>query len=171
MLHRWRQSFGMVPATRLRFSWEPKAAVVRRPDRRVERKVGQQTQEIDFLRVFAAHCGAADAVGSDWKSAVCQKVKEQMKSHRVMTVDGRTRQAGAPLSFRISRRRVRPGSIATADRQASRKEQSAPADNEPPAVADRSCNASKLHVTTRSNCRPAPIWVSCRSLAAYIAAY
>jgi hypothetical protein len=43
----------------------------------LKRKVGRQTLEIDFFEgVLAAHRGAADAAGTDWKSAVYRKVEE-----------------------------------------------------------------------------------------------
>src|SRR5262249_27674294 len=35
---------------------------------------------------FAAHRGAADAAGTDWKSAVYQKIEEAMKANRGLAV-------------------------------------------------------------------------------------
>ena len=38
-------------------------------------------------RVLAAHRGTADAAGTDWKSAVCRKVQEEVKANRGLTVE------------------------------------------------------------------------------------
>gem|GEM_PF-6151441 len=47
----------------------------------LERKIGQQALEVDFFEgVLAAHRGATDAAGVDWKSAVYRNVKEEMKA-------------------------------------------------------------------------------------------
>ena len=54
----------------------------------LERKVGQQTREIDFFEGrLAAHRGATDAAGTDWKSAVYGKVQEEVKAHRGLTLE------------------------------------------------------------------------------------
>jgi len=36
--------------------------------------------------VLAAHRGAADAAGTDWKSAVYRKVQEEVKADRGLTI-------------------------------------------------------------------------------------
>jgi hypothetical protein len=36
--------------------------------------------------MLAAHRGAADAAGTDWKSAVLQKIEEEMSAKRGLTV-------------------------------------------------------------------------------------
>ena len=54
---------------------------------KLERKIRQQAREDDFLKLLAAHRGAADAAGSDWKSAVYRKVQEEVKAHRGLTVE------------------------------------------------------------------------------------
>jgi hypothetical protein len=48
----------------------------------LERKVGQQALEID-----AAHRGAADATGTDWKSAVYRKIQEEVKADGGLSIE------------------------------------------------------------------------------------
>src|SRR3954470_6326350 len=69
-------------------SWQRKAALVRRPDR----GVGAESRSADagdrfFEGVLAAHRGAADAAGVDWKSAVYRKVEEEVKANRGLTIE------------------------------------------------------------------------------------
>src|SRR3954470_16011037 len=69
-------------------SWQRKAALVRRPDR----GVGAESRSADagdrfFKGVLAAHRGAADATGTDWKSAVYRKVQEEVKAGRGLTIE------------------------------------------------------------------------------------
>src|SRR5258708_35118950 len=78
---------GVPSGARQCVSWERETALVRRPDRRV----GAQGRPADvgdrfFAGVLAAHRGAADATGTDWKSAVYRKVKEEMKTDRGLAI-------------------------------------------------------------------------------------
>src|SRR5258708_546887 len=78
---------GVPSGARQCVSWERETALVRRPDRRV----GAQGRPADvgdrfFAGVLAAHRGAADAAGTEWKSAVYRKVKEEMKAGRGLTI-------------------------------------------------------------------------------------
>ena len=45
----------------------------------LERKVGQQALEVDFLKGCLQR-RTADAKGTDWKSAICRKVQEEVKA-------------------------------------------------------------------------------------------
>ena len=81
MLHRWRREIRQGPGNAF-----PGHGKQRWADGRIaelERKIGQQALEIDFLKgVLAAHRATADAAGLDWKSAVYQKVQEEVKARR-----------------------------------------------------------------------------------------
>src|SRR5437870_1216359 len=72
------------PGQRLSGQWQ--AALVGRPDRRAGAQ-GRPAGAGDrfFEGVLAAHRGAADAAGTDWKSAVYRKVQEEMKAGRGLT--------------------------------------------------------------------------------------
>ena len=79
---------GVPPRARQCLSRQRQAALVRRPNCRV----GAQGRAADagdrfFERVLAAHRGAADAAGTDWKSAVYRKVKEEVKADRGLTIE------------------------------------------------------------------------------------
>src|ERR1700685_2956132 len=86
VLHRWRREFRRGPGNVF-----PGNGKQRWSDGRIaelERKVGQQTLEIDFFEgVLAAHRGAADAAGTDWKSAVYRKVQEEVKADRGLSIE------------------------------------------------------------------------------------
>src|ERR1700685_2796827 len=78
---------GVPSGTRQCVSGQRKAALVRRPDRRV----GAQGRPADpgdrfFERVLAAHRGTADAAGTEWKSAGYRKVEEEVKLDRGLTI-------------------------------------------------------------------------------------
>src|SRR5258708_26318072 len=78
---------GVPSGARQCVSWERETALVRRPDR----GIGAQGRPADvgdrfFAGVLAAHRGAAEATGTDWKSAVYRKVKEEMKAERGLAI-------------------------------------------------------------------------------------
>jgi putative transposase len=85
VLHRWRREVRQGPGNVF-----PGHGMRRWNEGRIaelERKIGQQALEIDFLGgVLAAHPGTADAAGFDWKSAVCRKVEEEVKADRGLTI-------------------------------------------------------------------------------------
>ena len=78
VLHRWRREFRQGP---------PGNAFPGHGQRRwsegriaeLERKIGQQVWKSIFW-VLAAHRRTADAAGTEWKSAIYQKVREEMKA-------------------------------------------------------------------------------------------
>src|SRR5713226_6799074 len=78
---------GVASGARQRVSGQWEAALVRRPDRRGGAQ-GRPAGAGDrfFEGVLAAHRGAADAAGTDWKSAVYRKVQEEMKAGRGLTM-------------------------------------------------------------------------------------
>src|SRR5215813_13183810 len=39
-----------------------------------------------FEGLLAAHRGAADAAGTEWKSAICRKIEEELQAQRGLTV-------------------------------------------------------------------------------------
>jgi len=54
----------------------------------LERKIGQQVAEIDFLKGFlAAHRRTADAAGIEWKSAVYRKIGEEVIAGQGPTIE------------------------------------------------------------------------------------
>jgi hypothetical protein len=74
VLQRWRREFRQAlgnafPGNGQRRSSEGRVA-------ELERKIGQQVVEIDFLKgcVLAAHRRTADAAGIEWQSAVYRKI-------------------------------------------------------------------------------------------------
>ena len=77
-----------VPArARQRVSRERKAALVGGADRGVGTEGGPTNLGDRFFeRVLAAHRGAADAAGTDWKSAVYRKIEEEIEANRGLTV-------------------------------------------------------------------------------------
>jgi len=85
VLHRWRREFRQGPGNAFPGNGKQRWSEGRIAE--LERKVGQQTLEIDFFEgVLAAHRGAADAAGTDWKSAVYRKVQEEVKADRGLTI-------------------------------------------------------------------------------------
>src|ERR1019366_1502554 len=60
--------------------------------RRPHRRAGAQDRPAGpgdrfFEGVFAAHRATADGAGADWKSAVYQKVEEEVKANRGLTIE------------------------------------------------------------------------------------
>jgi len=84
VLHRWRREFRQGPGNAFPGNGRQRWSEGRIAE--LERKVGQQALEIDFLKGLAAHLGAADAAGTNWKSAVYRKVQEEMKADRGLTI-------------------------------------------------------------------------------------
>jgi transposase-like protein len=86
VLHSWRREFRTGPGNAFPGNGKQRWAEGRIAE--LERKIGQQALEIDFLKgVLAAHRGTADAAGIDWKSAVCRKVEEEVKANRGLTIE------------------------------------------------------------------------------------
>src|ERR1700683_700115 len=55
-----------------------------------------------FEGVLAAHRGTADAAGTDWQSAVCRKIQEEVKADRGLSIErivelGRRRRSEDPV--------------------------------------------------------------------------
>ena len=75
----------------------------------LERKVGQQALEIDFLKGCLQRIEeAADAAGTDWQAATCRHIQSQIEKGVTMTVSrmcelGQVSRAGL-LSVRAGRR-------------------------------------------------------------------
>ena len=86
VLHRWRREFRQGPGNA--FPGQRQAALVGGPDRRTGAE-GRPADAGDrfFEGVLAAHRGAADAAGTDWKSAVYRKIQEEVKADRGLTVE------------------------------------------------------------------------------------
>ena len=85
VLHRWRRELRQGPGNVFPGNGKQRWSEGRIAE--LERKVGQQALEIEFFEgVLAAHRGAADAAGTDWKSAVYRKVQEEMKAGRGLTM-------------------------------------------------------------------------------------
>jgi transposase-like protein len=72
VLHRWRREFR--EGTGNAFPGNGQARWSEGRIAELERKMGQQVLEIDFLKGCLQHRGTADAAGIDWKSAVYRKV-------------------------------------------------------------------------------------------------
>src|SRR5215831_11857033 len=86
VLHRWRREFRQGPGNVFPGNGKQRWSEGRIAE--LERKVGQQTLEIDFLKgCWQAHRGAMEAAGTDWKSAVYGKVPEEVKAHRGRTIE------------------------------------------------------------------------------------
>src|SRR3954449_1386360 len=85
VLHRWRREFRQGPGNAFSGQWA--TSLVGRADCGVGAE-GRPTSLGDrlFERVLAAHRGAADSAGTEWKSAVYRKVEEEMKANRGLTV-------------------------------------------------------------------------------------
>src|SRR6266480_6183652 len=98
-------------------SGQRKAALVRRPDR----GVGAESRSADagdrfFEGVLAAQRGAADAAGTEWKSAVYRKVQEEVKAARGLTIERMAELAGVSrASFYRYHEEGRPGPSADMD--------------------------------------------------------
>jgi transposase len=84
VLHRWRREFRQGPGNAFPGNGKQRWSEGRIAE--LERKIGQQALEIDFLKVLAAHRGTADAAGVEWKSAVYRKAEEEVKAGRGLTV-------------------------------------------------------------------------------------
>jgi transposase-like protein len=75
VLHRWRRELRQGPGNVFPDNGSQRWSEGRIAE--LKRNVGRQTLEIDFFEgVLAAHRGAADAAGTEWKSAVYRKVEE-----------------------------------------------------------------------------------------------
>jgi hypothetical protein len=85
VLHRWRREFREAPGNVFPGNGRQRWSEGRIAE--LERKIGQQALEIDFLKGCLQHRGTADAAGVDWKSAVYRKVKEEMNAGRGLTVE------------------------------------------------------------------------------------
>src|SRR5450755_539013 len=75
VLHRWRREFRQGPGNAFPGNGQARWSEGRIAE--LERKMGQQVLEIDFLKGCLQHRGTADAAGIDWKSAVYRKVAEE----------------------------------------------------------------------------------------------
>ena len=79
LLHRWCQEFRQGPGNAFPGQGQRRWSEGRIAE--LERKIGQQTLEIDFLKgCLAAHRSAADVAGIEWKSAVYHQVREAMSA-------------------------------------------------------------------------------------------
>src|ERR1700676_4957599 len=75
VLQRWRREFRQAPGKAFPGNGQRRWSEGRVAE--LERKIGQQVVEIDFLKgVLAAHRRTADAAGIEWKSAVYRKIGE-----------------------------------------------------------------------------------------------
>jgi hypothetical protein len=85
VLHRWRKEFRQGPGNA--FSGQGQRRWSEGRIAELERKIRQQTLEIDFFeRVLAAHQRRADAAGIEWKSAVYYQVQEAMNAGGGLTI-------------------------------------------------------------------------------------
>src|ERR1700724_2190326 len=66
LLHRWRKEFRHGPGNA--FPGVGKGRWDETRGAQLERKVGQQALEIDFLKGCSQHRGSADSAGRDWKA-------------------------------------------------------------------------------------------------------
>ena len=86
VLHRWRREFRHGPGNAFPGNGKQRWSEGRIAE--LERKVGQQAAGDRFFEgMLAAHRGAADAAGIDWKSAVYRKVQEEVKADRGLTIE------------------------------------------------------------------------------------
>jgi transposase len=86
VLHRWRREFRQAPGNAFSGNGQPRWSDGRMAE--LERKIGQQAVEIDFLKgVLAAHRRTADVAGIDWKSAVYRKVAEEVTAGQRLSIE------------------------------------------------------------------------------------
>src|SRR5712671_335879 len=69
------------------FTKQFKLAAVRRLEQGVSIAEAAGVGDRFFEGVLAAHRGATDAAGTDWKSAVYRKVEEEVKAGRGLTIE------------------------------------------------------------------------------------
>jgi hypothetical protein len=84
VLHRWRREFHQGPCNAFTGNGQRRWSEGHIAE--LERKIGQQALEIDFLKGCLQRIEAADAAGSDWKSAVYGQVQEEVKADRGLTI-------------------------------------------------------------------------------------
>jgi len=85
LLQRWRNEFRQGPGNAFPGHGQRRWSEGRIAE--LERKIGQQTLEIDFLKgCSAAHRRTADAAGIEWKSAVYRKVREELNGDGGLTM-------------------------------------------------------------------------------------
>jgi putative transposase len=84
VLQRWRREFRQGPGNAFPGNGKQRWSEGRIAE--LERKVGSRRWRSIFEGVLAAHRGAADAAGTEWKSAVYRKVQEEMKADRGLTI-------------------------------------------------------------------------------------
>src|SRR5580658_9453780 len=85
VLHRWRREIREGPGNVFPGHGKQRWSEGRIAD--LERKIGQQALEIDFLKGCLQRIEEQDAAGSDWKSAVYRKVQEEVKADRRLTIE------------------------------------------------------------------------------------
>ena len=86
VLHRWRREFRQGPGNAFPGNGKERWSEGRIAE--LERKIGQQSLEIDFLKGCLQRIeGATDAASTDWKSAVYRKVEEEVKADRGLTIE------------------------------------------------------------------------------------
>ena len=113
VLHRWRREFRQGPGNV--FPGNGKQRWSEGPDRGAGAE-GRPAGAGDrfFEGVLAAHRGAADAAGIDWKSAVYRKVQEEVKADRGLTIERMVELARVSrASFYRFDENARPGPMAT----------------------------------------------------------
>ena len=95
LLHRWRREFRQGPGNA--FPGEGKRRWEETRTAELERKVGRQTMEIDFLKgVLAAHRTTAEAAGIGWKAAVSHQIRQQVQEKPPMSVQRMCQLASLP---------------------------------------------------------------------------
>jgi len=85
VLQRWRREIRQGPGNAFPGNGKQRWSEGRIAD--LERKIGQQALEIDFLKGCLQRIEEQDAAGSDWKSAVYRKVQEEVKADRRLTIE------------------------------------------------------------------------------------
>jgi len=83
VLHRWRKEFRQGPGNAFPGQGQRRWSEGRIAE--LERKIGQPTLEIDFLKGCLQHRRAADVAGIEWKSAVYRQVREAMNASDGLT--------------------------------------------------------------------------------------
>jgi len=110
VLHRWLREFRKGPGNVFPGNGKPRWSEGRMAE--LERKVGQQTLEVDFLKGWLQSIEEQRMpAGADWKSAVYRKVQEEVEKDRGLPVADMVKPGGVSRASFYRNREPNAGTV------------------------------------------------------------